>query len=65
MSDKMTLNKSLLIPLGVFSLLVLFLALGFQLKNPHLLPSALINKPFPEFQLKDLHDSEKIKRIRI
>lgn len=63
MSDKMTFNKSLLIPLGVFFLLVLFLALGFQLKNPHLLPSALINKPFPEFQLRDLHDPEKIRSL--
>ncbi len=51
-------NKSLLIPLGVFAVLVVFLALGFGLKDPHLLPSALINKPFPEFELKDLHDPQ-------
>jgi cytochrome c biogenesis protein CcmG/thiol:disulfide interchange protein DsbE len=49
------MNKSLLIPLGVFVLLVVFLGLGFQLKDPHLLPSELINKPFPAFSLKDLH----------
>lgn len=54
----MTLNKSLLIPLVVFIVLVMFLALGFQLKDPHLLPSALIDKPFPEFELKDLHREE-------
>jgi cytochrome c biogenesis protein CcmG, thiol:disulfide interchange protein DsbE len=54
----MTFNKSLLIPLGVFVLLVVFLALGFRLQNPHLLPSALIDKPFPEFELKDLHQPE-------
>lgn len=54
----MTLNKSLLVPLIVFLLLVVFLALGFQLKDPHFLPSELINKPFPEFALKDLHQPE-------
>ncbi len=48
------LTKRLLIPLVVFVLLVIFLALGFRLKDAHLLPSALINKPFPEFALADL-----------
>lgn len=52
----MTFNKSLLIPLGVFALLVVFLALGFRLQNPHLLPSVLIDKPFPMFELKDLRE---------
>ncbi len=56
-SPGISLNKSLLIPLGVFIVLVVFLALGFQLRDPHLLPSALIDKPFPEFQLKDLHQT--------
>lgn len=56
-----TLNKSLLIPLGVFVLLVVFLALGFQLKDPHLLPSELINKPFPEFELQDLHKGDVLR----
>jgi len=58
----MTLNKSLLIPLGVFLLLVLFLGLGFQLKDPHFLPSVLINKPFPEFELNDLHQPQTIRK---
>ena len=57
----MTLNRSLLIPLGVFIVLVVFLALGFGLKDPHLLPSELINKPFPAFALKDLHDPDRIR----
>ena len=51
----MTLNKSLMIPLVVFALLVLLLALGFTLKDPHFLPSELIDRPFPEFSLEDLH----------
>jgi cytochrome c biogenesis protein CcmG, thiol:disulfide interchange protein DsbE len=52
----MTVNKSLLIPLVVFTLLVMVLAFGFRLEDPHFLPSELINKPFPPFQLRDLHN---------
>ena len=59
----MTLRKSLLIPLAVFLVMVVFLALGFQLRDPHLLPSVLIDKPFPEFTLDDLADSNR-KRTR-
>ena len=59
----MTFNKSLLIPLGVFLLLVVFLALGFRLQNPHLLPSALIDKPFPEFELEDLRQPGQLRTL--
>ena len=59
----MTFNKSLLIPLGVFALLVISLALGFRLQNPHLLPSALIDKPFPEFELADLHQGDLARTV--
>ena len=55
----MNFNRSLLIPLVVFIILCGFLALGFRLQNPHLLPSVLIDKPFPEFELRDLHDAER------
>ena len=55
----MTLQKSLLIPLGVFLALVIMLALGFGLRDPHHLPSVLINKPFPDFDLKDLADDSR------
>jgi cytochrome c biogenesis protein CcmG/thiol:disulfide interchange protein DsbE len=54
-SRPLSLNKSLLIPLAVFVLVVVFLGLGFGLKDPHFLPSVLIDKPFPEFALIDLH----------
>ena len=47
--------------MGVFLLLVVFLGLRFQLKDPHFLPSELINRPFPEFELKDLHDAETVR----
>jgi cytochrome c biogenesis protein CcmG, thiol:disulfide interchange protein DsbE len=53
-------TKSLFIPLGVFVLLVILLALGFGLKDPHFLPSELIDKPFPEFTLADLHDDRVV-----
>lgn len=56
----MTVNKSLLIPLTVFILLVTVLAFGFRLEDPHYLPSELIAKPFPEFKLQDLHDPDRI-----
>ena len=55
------MNKNLLIPLGVFLLLVVFLGLGFQLRDPHFLPSELIDRPFPEFELVDLHDGSVVR----
>jgi len=58
------LNKNLLIPLGVFLLLVVFLGLGFQLRDPHFLPSELIDRPFPEFELVDLHDGRVVRSRR-
>ena len=60
----MTLNKSLLIPLFVFVLLVVLLAYGFSLKDPHLLPSQLIDQPFPEFSLADLHEEGRTRDNR-
>ena len=51
----MSVNKSLLIPLFIFVLLVVLLGYGFSLKDPHLLPSQLVDQRFPEFSLADLH----------
>jgi len=53
-----------LIPLGVFAAMAgLFGYVLVQMNqgdyNPRDLPSALINKPAPEFSLPDLHDPEK------
>lgn len=42
-----------LIPLGIFVVLVLFLAVGLRL-NPREVPSPLINKPAPAFTLPQL-----------
>lgn len=47
-----------LIPLAVFLVLVVFLAIGLT-RNPQELPSALINKPAPEFRLPQLQDPSK------
>ena len=61
MTKELTLRKSLLVPLGVFVLLLAFLWLGFGLKDPRLLPSVLIDKPFPVFELPDLHDPAQLR----
>lgn len=43
------------IPLGLFVVLVAFLAIGLR-KDPHEVPSPLINKAAPPFQLPQLKD---------
>jgi len=47
-----------LIPLGLFLVLVVFLAIGLS-RDPHEVPSALINKPAPTFRLPQLRDETK------
>ena len=47
-----------LLPLVAFIVLVAFLLIGLNL-NPRQVPSPLIGKPAPEFQLEQLHESEK------
>ncbi|HXD32490.1 MAG TPA: DsbE family thiol:disulfide interchange protein [Pyrinomonadaceae bacterium] len=47
-----------LIPLGLFIALVAFLAIGLN-RDPHEVPSPLINKPAPTFQLAQLHEPNK------
>jgi cytochrome c biogenesis protein CcmG/thiol:disulfide interchange protein DsbE len=51
------MNKFLL-PLGLFIVLVGFLAVGLNL-NPREVPSPLIGKPTPEFAVPQLHDADK------
>jgi len=46
------------IPLAIFIVLVVFLALGLG-RDPHEVPSPLINKPAPAFQLAQLQDPTK------
>ncbi|HEU4855111.1 DsbE family thiol:disulfide interchange protein [Nitrosospira briensis] len=47
-----------LLPLAAFIVLVGFLLVGLNL-NPRQVPSPLIGKPAPDFQLEQLHESEK------
>lgn len=49
------MNKYLLIPLVLFIGLVAFLLVGLH-RDPHEVPSPLINKPAPAFQLPQLQD---------
>ena len=57
----MITNKSLIIPLVLFSSLAVLLWRSFSLEDPSLLPSQLLDKPFPEFNLEDLHSSTRIR----
>lgn len=47
-----------LIPLGLFIVLVAFLAMGLS-RDPHEVPSPLINRAAPAFQLPQLHQPAK------
>ena len=47
-----------LIPLGIFLVLVVFLAIGLG-RDPHEVPSPLINKAAPTFRLPQLKDPTK------
>ena len=45
-----------LIPLGIFSVMVVFLGIGLTL-DPREVPSPFIGKPAPQFQLNRLHEA--------
>ena len=48
-----------LVPLGIFALLVVFLAVGLT-RDPREVPSPLIDKPAPTFKLTELHTPDKV-----
>jgi cytochrome c biogenesis protein CcmG/thiol:disulfide interchange protein DsbE len=52
------MNRLLLLPLVLFIGLVAFLFVGLR-HDPHEIPSPLISKPAPAFQLKQLQDPTK------
>ena len=52
------MKRILLLPLGLFIALVGFLLIGLH-RDPHEVPSPLINKPAPPFQLPQLHEAAK------
>ncbi|MBA1148119.1 DsbE family thiol:disulfide interchange protein [Ectothiorhodospiraceae bacterium WFHF3C12] len=47
-----------LLPLGIFLVLAVFFAVGLQ-RDPSEIPSPLVGKPAPEFQLPRLHQPER------
>jgi cytochrome c biogenesis protein CcmG/thiol:disulfide interchange protein DsbE len=49
------MKAKFLIPLALFVILVVFLAIGLN-RDPHELPSPLINKPAPAFNIPQLSD---------
>ena len=51
-----------LLPLAVFAALAATLYLGFSLRDPHVLPSALLGKRFPDFDLPTLADAGRASR---
>ena len=51
-----------LLPLALFAVLAVLLYLGFSLRDPHLLPSALVGKPFPNFDLPVLAGERRVGR---
>lgn len=52
------MRKLLLIPLALFIGLVVFLAVGLQ-RDPHEIPSPLIGKPAPAFDLATLNEGQR------
>lgn len=52
------MNKFLLLPLVLFIALVGFLLIGLR-RDPHEVPSPLINKPAPDFNLSQLREPNK------
>ncbi|ODS24757.1 thiol:disulfide interchange protein [Candidatus Endobugula sertula] len=54
-------RAKLFIPLGIFVVLVIFFWRGLSL-DPSDMPSALVGKPFPEFQLNSLLENKPLTR---
>ena len=52
------MNRKALIPLGIFAVLVVFLAIGLT-RDPHEIPSPLIGKPAPAFTLPELRQPDR------
>jgi len=52
-------RASLFVPVGVFLVVIGVGYVGFSLNDPHELPSALLGKPFPEFQAPLLAEPDR------
>ena len=54
----MTRRLAFLVPAALFAVLLVLFAIGLR-HDPHLLPSALIDRPAPDFALPGLYDTAK------
>ena len=52
-----TMRKIILIPLGLFVVLLVFLAIGLK-RDPREIPSPLVNRPAPAFSLQTLQSAQ-------
>ena len=52
-------RASLFIPISVFALIIGVGWIGFSLNDPHELPTALLGKPFPDFEAPRLHEPDQ------
>jgi cytochrome c biogenesis protein CcmG/thiol:disulfide interchange protein DsbE len=52
-------RASFFVPLALFAVILVLGYLGFRLDDPHRLPSALLDKPFPEFSATVLGEPER------
>lgn len=52
----------LFVPLALCVVVAVFLVQGFRLNDPHELPSALIDRPFPDFRLPALGEARVLTR---
>ena len=58
-------RAKLFLPVAVFGIVALVLFLGFTLRDPKLLPSALVDRPFPDFDLPLLAGGDRATRERL
>lgn len=55
------MSLSRILPIGVFLVLIVFMAIGLT-RDPSVIPTEMIDRELPQFQLPALHDPELIVR---
>ncbi len=58
-------RAKLFVPLAIFLIIIAFGYAGFALNDPHLLPSALLEKPFPDFSAPLLDEPTRVVDRRV
>lgn len=54
------IRAKLFVPLAIFLVIIAFGYAGFELNDPHQLPSALLGKPFPDFSAPLLDEQSRV-----